>query len=439
MCLRDIGVKNLNKIFDSLKDENKTLFLSVCEEIFWFVFSKLEAKNESTRTSFHNTFEEITNDLSIMSEFDLFKFYFEDNFYVIENSFDSKKEFFDFMIELSLLFIHIKSCKETETKILENIMKTTQLAIDYSINHQKKQSIAIKILYHSLKFCSDSKLKELSFDRYKCIQLVMNSLNNSNDMDVNKSVVFICVKLVKNISKAEKSKLLSNSTNNKTLLKIVESNLHSDTNQDVLIYSTLVFIQLLNSDSFEEMEIKILEKLLKVTLIVMDLFPSHQKLQFKVIYLILSLLRECRDSVLQIVSFDKYKCIQLVMKSMINFELNDKDSHITNSFSNISSVFIIITILDYEKSNSSSKPIYVKTLLNIIRMSFKHKKTFNILLEYCLNHISNETNEVLLKEKVFDLYFLVLKVSLEIFAYFVFKYKFCLFFRNLLIKKISRK
>ncbi len=233
-----------------------------------------------------------------MSEFDLFKIYFEDNFYVIENWFKSYEKLFDYIIQWSLLFIHIKSCKETETKILENIIKSTQLAIDYSINHQKMQSIAIKILYHSLKFYSDSKLKELSFDRYKCIQLVM--------------------------------------------------------------------------------------------------------------------------------------------KSIINFELNDKDSDITDSFNNICADIIRI-ILNYEKSNSSSKPMYVKTLLDIIGMSVEYKKTYNNLLVYCLDGISNETKEVLLKEKVFDLYFLVLKVSLEIFAYFVFQYKFSFFQEFIDQKDIEKK
>jgi hypothetical protein len=64
----------------------------------------------------------------------------------------------------------------------------------------------------------------------------------------------------------------------------------------------------------------------------------------------------------------------------------------------------------------------VKIILEIIEMCAQHKKTYYDLLEYCLNDISNETIEVLLKEKLFDLYFLVLKVSLEIFVYFVFQY-----------------
>jgi hypothetical protein len=126
------------------------------------------------------------------------------------------------------------------------------------------------------------------------------------------------------------------------------------------------------------------------------------------------------------------------MQPMINFESNDENSDITDRFNDYYS-YIIRIILNNEKSNTSSKPIYVKTLLDIIRICVEYKKTFDNLLNYCLTGISCETIEILVKERVFDLYFRVLKVRLEIFAYFVFQYKLCLFFRNLLVKKISRK
>jgi hypothetical protein len=87
-------------------------------------------------------------------------------------------------------------------------------------------------------------LQNASFDRYKCIQLLLNHLVNSNDMNINENAVNICVKLIEEISVKEKSTLSSNPIYNKTLLKIVESCLHSDTNHDILIQKTLRFVKL---------------------------------------------------------------------------------------------------------------------------------------------------------------------------------------------------
>jgi hypothetical protein len=241
MCLRDIGFKNLKIISDLLKNESKNLFLSLCEEIFWFVFSKLEAKHECTQTSFHKRFKEITINLLNMNEFYLFKNYFEEKFYVIENWFDSNEEYFDYMIKLFLLSIHFNSnsCKETETKIFGNIFKTILLTMNSSANNQKLDLIAIRILYSILKELSDSELRMVSFDRYKCIQLVMNSLIIFNDTDMNGIAVWISYILIKELSFVEKSNLFSNNSYVKTLLDIVESHAQQSSIPDVILNYTL--------------------------------------------------------------------------------------------------------------------------------------------------------------------------------------------------------
>jgi hypothetical protein len=59
--------------------------MSVCDQLFWFSFYKLEAEHECTHSLFHKTLTERTNDLSNIKEIDLFKIYFEENFYVTEN------------------------------------------------------------------------------------------------------------------------------------------------------------------------------------------------------------------------------------------------------------------------------------------------------------------------------------------------------------------
>jgi hypothetical protein len=304
--------------------------------------------------------------------------------------------------------------EKSDTNLINKVIEVILTSMESFPNNKHLFNNALIILNNNYL------LQNASFD-INNIQLVMNSLINSNDMVMNENAVIICSTLVKMISSDEKSKLSLNTINNRTLLKIVERCLHSNTNYSHLIAKTLHLIFNLNSGSFREIETQILKKLVKVTQIVLALFPNHQRLSFSAISMLFLILTEYSDSVLQSISFNRCKCIQIVMQSMINSEWIDNDEDITDSFNNVCADIIRI-ILNYEKSNSSSKPIYVKTLLDIIGMSVEHNKTYNNLLEYCLNDISNESIETLLKEKVFDLYFLVLKVSLEIFAYFVFQY-----------------
>jgi len=240
MSLRKIGVKNLKTIFDGSEIDDKTLFMSVCDQLFWFVFSKLEAQHECTHSLFHKKLTEIANDLSNMSESDLFKIYFEENFYVIESWFDSNEEMFYFLIKLILLFIHLKfdSCLKREAKILKNIVKTALLAMEYSTNNRKLQLIACVIL-NDVFVCSDSVLQFVNFDRYKCIQLVMNSLLNFEDSNMNRMAVWITCALITDISFVEKSNLFLNHSYIKSLLNIVENNSQQTSDPDIILNQTL--------------------------------------------------------------------------------------------------------------------------------------------------------------------------------------------------------
>jgi hypothetical protein len=336
---------------------------------------------------------------------------------------------YEYLIDLSLVLIHklnIDSYGAIEKHILDKLIEATLMAIDLYPNEQILSVCAIGILFFILIIRNDPVLNSKSFNKYKCIQLVMNLLNerhafNSNDMKMIENAVTICSTLFQMISSDEKSKLSSNATNNKTLLKIVESCLHSNTNNSDLLVETLNFILFLNSDSFAEIETQILKKLVKVTQIVLVLFPNHIRLSNCAITILFPISIKCSDSILESISFDRYKCIQLVMQSMINFKLNDKDSHLTDQLNYRSDIIRII--LDYEKLNTSSKPIYVKTLLEIIRIIVRHEIFDNkSLLECCLTNISTQTIEILVKHRVFDLYFRVLKVCFKIYNYSIIQF-----------------
>jgi hypothetical protein len=108
---------------------------------------------------------------------------------------------------------------------------------------------------------------------------------------------------------------------------------------------------------------------------------------------------------------------------MINFKDNNTDmAHLF--FNNCS--FIVIKILNNEKSNITSESIYVKTLLEIVRISIRYKTIYCDLLEYCLNDLWNQAIqspqniELLIEEGIIELYFLVLKVSPKTSDHFIF-------------------
>ncbi len=90
----------------------------VCEQLFWFVFSELESEHKFTRNSFYKKLAEIMNNISNMSEFDLFEIYFGEKFHVIEEWFDLDEELFDYLIQLFLLFIHHR--KKNNRKYIQN-------------------------------------------------------------------------------------------------------------------------------------------------------------------------------------------------------------------------------------------------------------------------------------------------------------------------------
>jgi hypothetical protein len=74
----------------------------------------------------------------------------------------------------------------------------------------------LKYLYKNI-FKSNEFKPKTDFDTCKCVEVLLNCLVNSNDMDINRIVVIICVKLIKEISVDEKSTLSSNPIYNKTL------------------------------------------------------------------------------------------------------------------------------------------------------------------------------------------------------------------------------
>jgi hypothetical protein len=109
----------------------------------------------------------------------------------------------------------------------------------------------------------------------------MNSLVNFKDTEMNRMAVWISDILIRELPFEEKSNLSSNPIYSETLLEIVESYLHSYINYNDLIEMSLELIHKLNIKSYEVIGTQILDKLMKVTLMAIDLYPNHENLLLK--------------------------------------------------------------------------------------------------------------------------------------------------------------
>ncbi len=158
----------------------------------------------------------------------------------------------------------------------------------------------------------------------------------------------------------------------------------------------------------EKIHPKILKNVVEVTLQAMERFPNHQQLQKN------ALLTLCSDRILQEVSFNRYKCTQLVMDSLVSF----KDTAMNRMAVAICSI-LAAKISTAETSSLGAKPIYMETLLDIVRSRIQYASDHDIMLKFTLSALWNLTDEspktceMFLEKGGMDLYLTVLNVSFE--------------------------
>lgn len=150
-----------------------------------------------------------------------------------------------------------------------------------------------------------------------------------------------------------------------------------------MVGNTLSLFHILNRESYNEIETKILEKLFKIIIMSMDYFSNHVDLLNITIDILSDVMIECNDSVLEQLLFDRYKCIQIVLQSMVNFKSEFDNPDIGPDFFLSSSIII-------EKILNIMKPIL---------------RLMNDSLEYM---------EKIFEENIIGLLFLVLNVRQNI-------------------------
>jgi hypothetical protein len=170
----------------------------------------------------------------------------------------------------------------------------------------------------------------------------------------------------------------------------------------------------INNQISGEIDNKILEKVVEIILDAMESFPNHKKLQKKSLSLL------CHEHIIQNVSFDRFKCFQLVLNSIVKFEDSNFNLIAVTICSRLS-----LHLTEENKLNLTSKPAYIESLLNLVRNSLQFVETFdseaNNILEETLYTLANIVESSLENCKIFiekdgiKLYLSILNVRFETF------------------------
>jgi hypothetical protein len=152
-------------------------------------------------------------------------------------------------------------------------------------------------------------------------------------------------------------------------------------------------------------DLKKLEKVIDITLTVMELFPIHRQLQSNALTLMNINIRLIPFDI----PFDRSKCIELALVSINNFD---------NSEMNFMALDLCLLLSSTEKSNFDLKLVHLKSLLDLIRSHVQIPSDYENILSFSLSTISNLTDskpktcESFIKNGGLELYLIVLKVRL---------------------------
>jgi serine/threonine protein kinase len=143
----------------------------------------------------------------------------------------------------------------------------------------------------------------------------------------------------------------------------------------------------IEKDSKETLNPEQLEKVIEVTLTAMERYPNNQKLQKSALRILYS------KQALKNPSSVKYKCIKLVMDSLVNFKKADMNL--------MASVICTTHLVDFsikERSDLGSNNIYIATLLEMIksRVNFYSnlyliENSLSALVNFIVDSVSNCT------------------------------------------------
>ncbi|XP_021002485.1 protein zyg-11 homolog [Parasteatoda tepidariorum] len=146
------------------------------------------------------------------------------------------------MAATACLYNLTKVSTRLHTHWLRKVVECTLSAMENFPNQKQLQKNAL------LTLCSDRMLQDVTFDRYHCAELVMNSLLTFDDPAMNRMSVAICSILAARISTVETSNLGAKSGYMRRLLDIVRSKAYSG-DIDIMMKFTLSALWNLTDES----------------------------------------------------------------------------------------------------------------------------------------------------------------------------------------------
>jgi transcriptional regulator len=435
-------------------------------------------------------------------------------------------------------FISISMKKTIEKTPLEILKQNVDLTIDFMEKFSNHQQIQKKAL---LMLCNYRVLHSVSFDINKCVKLVVESLVNFEETDMNRMAIAICSILAHKLSNTEKSYLASNSFFINRLIDLIKIHFQYSLDQDIILNFIIILLKEINGyqsiesiyqnskndkiESFMSIYEKIMNKMedmnktgvfekfsegnenynqeeiernlliIKEESLIMELLNENREDSTAVIKnlnrlynyllihceprndlidLIISLMQKHSNSIdvirsstlclysltrdklaekieknliqnvfdatlsamelykddqqlhtnglsifaneiiLQDITFDKYKCVEIALNSLMNFE----DKGIIQRAIGICSGLTTKLTLD-EKLNLFSKSVYIETLINIVRISAHSPSDNEFVLYYTLSCLWNMTDrspelcQIFLKKAGLNACLIILNVSLE--------------------------
>jgi len=252
---------------------------------------------------------------------------------------------------------------EISSETLGKAVDVTLSCIDSFPNQIEIHLSAISFLFN--RHIMDS----ITFDKYKCIELVMNSLINFKDIHINPRALIISSELVQKISNTQKLILCLNSVYVQTLLELIINYIESNPTDEFMLMTTLAALFFLTFELLNKLDSQIVENMIDIILKLMECFSNNQEIQMYCLLILNDI------HILQKVSFDRYKCIELVLDSTVNFK---------DTFPNEVPLFICSVLVQktsiQEKTKLFSNPVYLALLLDIIKNHLNEETK-----KYCLD------------------------------------------------------
>jgi Zyg-11 family protein len=177
---------------------------------------------------------------------------------------------------------------------------------------------------------------------------------------------------------------------------------------DIQLNTIECLYSIVESHSRKRMNQKLIEKVVKVTLTAMELYPNHQRLQKSALIILYS------DEVLKNLLSKTYDCTKLVMDSLVNFKKTDTSM---NLMASVICSTNLMELSDDERSNLGSNVVYIETFLDIINSKADSSLYYDVIentLSALVNLLVDSSNNCLifLKQGGLDISFSLLKVML---------------------------